>query len=554
MAVSETTPLLKAGQDISVSDNDSHDVNNDTGSVPAKAKIFWVLGAMWSAVFLSALDGTIVATLVSPIGSYFEASHQASYLGTAYLLSVCCFTPLYGRLAEILGRKGAMLVALSLFSLGTLLCGIANSMLALIVARAVAGMGGGGILTVSSVAMSDLVPLNERGLYQGLQAMLYGLGSGLGGPLGGFINDWLGWRWAFLIQMPLLVLSVLLVTLNANIPYTEKPATVAQKLARIDWLGSLTLVSFVGCFLVAVTLKTAEEMPWSAPEVWGLLLISGVSGVVFVLVEAFVSAEPILLLRLLKRRTPLSTSIATGAITISAFSTMYSVPLYFSAVKLRSASEAGAHLLPNSVFIVLGALVSGWLIRVTGKHWFLSIACAGAVVCANLLMASWNENTSAFDLWFDIVPSGGGTSSLYGTTIIALISSVSHADMPVATGMYFLFRTTGQVLGVSMSGALVQSVLLSQLRTRIHAPNAEELIREIRHSTYIIPTLEPELRAAAVTSWAIALRTVFIFNAAFAFLALLACLPIEEHELQSTAKTPVKSSTTPSGVENRDVV
>jgi len=133
--------------------------------------LIWILAGLWSAVFLGALDGTIVATLMTPIGNYFNKSNQASYIGTAYLLSVCCFTPLYGRLSDIIGRRGAMLLALTLFGTGTISCGLAPSMEALIAARAVAGMGGGGMMTVSSVAVTDLIPLKQRGLYQGMANM-----------------------------------------------------------------------------------------------------------------------------------------------------------------------------------------------------------------------------------------------------------------------------------------------------------------------------------------------------------------------------------------------
>jgi len=125
----------------------------------SKTDLYWILAGLWSGVLLGAFDGTVVATLLSPIGSEFKASHQSSYIGTAYLLSVCCFTPLYGRLADILGRKGAMLLALSLFGSGTILCGFAPSMKILIAARAIAGMGGGGVMTVASIAVTDLIPL-----------------------------------------------------------------------------------------------------------------------------------------------------------------------------------------------------------------------------------------------------------------------------------------------------------------------------------------------------------------------------------------------------------
>lgn len=162
--IEETSPLLGHRRTESYRTlvaNEGLPKANDQG-VPG-VSLVWVLAALWSAVFLGALDGmlsrrlfttglsctstttgTIVATLLSPIGAYFNRSNQSSYIGTAYLLSVCCFTPLYGRLSDILGRKGAMLLALSLFGSGTLLCGIAPSMNVLIVARSIAGMGGGG--------------------------------------------------------------------------------------------------------------------------------------------------------------------------------------------------------------------------------------------------------------------------------------------------------------------------------------------------------------------------------------------------------------------------
>ncbi|KAF8313422.1 MFS general substrate transporter [Clavulina sp. PMI_390] len=552
MVASERTPLLNTTQDVTTSVESTPAITPATPKEPSRAELLWVFSALFSAVFLGALDATIVATLVSPIGSYFNSSHQASYLGTSYLLSLCCFTPLYGRLADILGRKGALLLALSLFGFGTLLCGLANSMYMLIVARAIAGMGGGGIMTVSSVAMSDLVPLKQRGLVQGVGNLIAGFAAGLGGPLGGYINDSLGWRLAFLIQMPILAISYVLIVFKANVPFTVKPATLREKLARIDWLGSLTLVAFVGCFLVAVTLRTTEEMRWSAPAVWGLFLISGVSGIAFVLVEAFVSAEPILPLRLLKQRTPLSIAIANFFVSMVWFSVLYNVPLYFSAVKLQSASEAGAHLLPIAIIGSLGSILAGWLMRATGKYWWLTLATASLSFISSLLMVNWNDKTSSFKLWFDIIPLGFGVASVLTTLLIGLISSVSREDMAVATGISYLFRTTGQVLGVSMSGALAQSILRTQLRERIHIPNADELIREIRHSTSIIRTLEPELQGAAVNSWAIALRAVFIFNASVAFLSMLACLPIQEFELPSTLAGTGKPAAPAATTQNED--
>jgi len=154
---SESSPLLSPPRDLDANDEPEASIPASPDPVIihlSKADLIWVLVGLWSPVFLGALDGTIVATLMTPIGNYFNKSNQASYIGTSYLLSVCCFTPLYGRLSDILGRRGAMLLGLTLFGAGTICCGFAPSMEALIAARAVAGMGGGGSVPTARFASS----------------------------------------------------------------------------------------------------------------------------------------------------------------------------------------------------------------------------------------------------------------------------------------------------------------------------------------------------------------------------------------------------------------
>ncbi|KLO12822.1 vacuolar amino acid permease [Schizopora paradoxa] len=457
----------------------------------SRADLIWVLAGLWSAVFLGALDGTIVATLLTPIGSHFQKSNQASYIGTAYLLSVCCFTPLYGRLSDILGRKGAMLLALSLFGSGTIFCGFAPSMESLIAARAIAGMGGGGLLSVSSVAVTDLIPLKQRGLYQGMAN----------------------------ISIPVLAFSAILVFTKVSIklPSDVEKRSTYDKLRRIDFFGSTTLVITVGCALLGFSLKTSEELPWTHPLILGLFAISVAFGVAFVLVETYVAPFPVMPLHLITRRTPLFVSLANF--------------VYFSAVKLQSASSSGLHLLPHSVALSTGSVFAGWLMRRTGKLYLLTLLSALSATMSTLLLCFWGERTSSFHLWLDIVPQGFGMASLITSTLIAMIASVTREDLAVATGITYLFRTTGQVLGVSLSGAALQALLLRSLRQKITGPHAGDIIEAIRHSTSIIPTLEPEMRKAAVDAYGSALQIVFVFQATANFLAFLCCLPIQENPL-----------------------
>ncbi|KAI9466769.1 vacuolar amino acid permease [Lactarius psammicola] len=473
---------------------------------------------------------------MTPIGNYFNKSNQASYIGTSYLLSVCCFTPLYGRLSDILGRRGAMLLGLTLFGAGTICCGIAPSMEALIAARAVAGMGGGGIMTVSSVTLTDLIPLKQRGLYQGLANIMFGLGSGIGGPLGGWMNDTFGWRSAFLFQIPILAFSFVLVTLKVSVPISEevKNQSLYSKMRRMDFAGSATLAVTIGCLLLGFSIKSSESLPWSHPLIYGLFINSAVFAVLFVVVEARWAPYPVMPLHLITQRTPLAVCLANFFGSTAAFITIYNVPLYFSAVRLNSSTDTGLHLLPHSIALSSGSVFAGWIMRRTGKLYTLTLVSAALAVYSSIQIAMWNENSSQWHLWVDIVPQGFGMASVITSTLIALIACVSKTDVAVATGITYLFRTTGQVLGVSLSGTLLQSILLSKLRQRIHGPNAEESISRIRHSTDVVKSLDPVLRKLAIESYADALRVVFICQLVLNVLALLSCTAIQENPLPGT--------------------
>ncbi|KAH7100557.1 vacuolar amino acid permease [Auriculariales sp. MPI-PUGE-AT-0066] len=452
----------------------------------SKRDLAWVLFALWSAVFLGALDGTVVATIIPPIGAYFNKSHQASYLGTSYLLSICCVSGVYG--------------------VGTAACGFAPSMEALIAFRALAGLGGGGI------TVTDLIPLKRRGLYQGLANILFGFGAGIGGPLGGWLNDVWGWRSAFIVQIPIIILSGVLISLKVDIPLP--PAVAAQstreKLARIDYLGALTLMSTVATLLLGVSLKTDEDLPWSSPVVIGLLITAALSAVAFVFVESKVAKEPILPMSLLTERTPAAVGSTNLCVSV------------------------GLHLLPNSIALSIGSVYAGWHMRRTGKYWNLSVVSASLTLAASILLACWSKETHPIHLWLDIVPSGLGASALITSTLIALISSVDRSLIAVATGLSYLFRTTGQVLGVALSGALIQGVLMRKLQESITGPDAADIIQRVRHSTDEILKLDPVNRDAAIGAYGAALRAAFIAQAVVGFLALVSCLPIEEFPLPGT--------------------
>ncbi|KAL7424041.1 hypothetical protein Q5752_001626 [Cryptotrichosporon argae] len=516
-----------------------------------------LLAALWSATFLGAFDSTVIATLLSPISSSFSAFHLASWLGTAYLLSVSCFTPVYGRLSDGLGRRNAQTVAMAFFILGTLGCAAAPGMGWLIAARALAGVGGGGIMSVGSIIVSDLVDLSRRGLYQGYANLLFGLGAALGGPVGGWIAETVGWRIAFGAQVPLLVASA--VAIAVLVPRETRPdagpaadadadgsgsgtapVSLAARLRRLDYAGTLSLVGAIGALLLAVSIRTAATHPsgrdyrFADTPVLGLLLASAALSALFVLVEAKFAPEPVLPLSLLTHRTPLAVALSNFFMATSIFSVLYNVPLYFTAVRVTSSSAAGAHLLPNSILVGVGSLTVGLVMRKTRSYYAPMIASAAVIVASTAAMLTWNETSPAWLTWVAQAPSGFGYAGVLTSTLVALMAHVTKAgrgEIAVATSMTYTFRTTGQVLGVALSSALLQSVVASNLA--LARPNGVSIppavVRTIRRDTSAIRALDPAFRDAAVGAYAHGLHVVAWANFALA-LATLAVLCVAKNE------------------------
>ncbi|KAJ7290214.1 MFS general substrate transporter [Mycena rebaudengoi] len=507
-----------------------------------------LMTGIWSLTFTASLDATIVATLISTIGSSLQSMQLSSWVGTSYLLALCAFTPLYGRLANILGRRTSILIACSLFGVGTILCGLANNMTQLIVFRFIAGSGGGGITVVSSVIVSDCIPLKSRGLFQGFANLVFALGGAIGAPLGGYFGDTIGWRAAFLYQSPFLIFAIFILSIKIREPQFVLAAartSITAKLKRIDYAGSATLITTLGTFLVGTNFKSTYGYGWGDVQVWGFLAASGVLAVLFILIELKLAAEPAMPVSMLKRGTPGFVALNNFLLASLAFSTVYNTPLYFTAARLRSSTNTGAHLITNSLGVAIGSLSAGWYMRKTGHYWTLQAFAGLCIITANFTLASWDENTPEWVLYVTLMPSGYGFATMLTTTLIALIASVPREDIPIATGISYLFRTSGQVLGVALSATLTQTLLAHHLRARITGDDAPEIISKILASTAYIRTLPADLQQHATTSWALALRAVFYCQSVMAVCLFLSVLPIEEHPLPETVVAPAKPAVQP---------
>ncbi|KAL1947127.1 hypothetical protein VTO73DRAFT_14088 [Trametes versicolor] len=499
---------------------------------------YGILAGIWAATFLSSLNTTLVATLLPSISSEFNKAHQASWLGTAYLLATCTFTPLYGRLCNVMGRRGANQLAVFFAGLGTVACGFAPNMELLIAARFLGGIGGGGTFTTATIITSDMYSLRNRGLTQGVAAVFSSLGMGLGGPLGGFIADRLGWRWAFLIQLPLFLVSFLLTSINLHYVTPGRSKSTKEVLKRIDYGGSAALLVSVLSILLWLSMRFSEEHPWASPTVYVPFTLAIVFAAVFVYVELRIAPEPILAPFLLAEKIPVLVGVSNFLVATCNFTVMYNFPMWFQTVALTSASEAGAHLIPNGVSVSCGSLFAGWMMHRTGRYKTLNLIFGIFPFVSAILLAFMREDSPPIQQWLSILPLGFGNAVVLQTMLIALLAHLPADAMAVGTGFGQLFRGIGQVGGVAISSALFQSVLTSELRKRIHTPDAESMISKIRRSSTLVARLPPDLQRAARDSYARSLRAVFIFAAVATFLAYLVRLPIPDQVLDQPRPRP----------------
>src|SRR5690554_222414 len=245
-------------------------------------------------MLLAALDQTIVATALPTIVGELGGLDHLAWVVTAYMLATTVSTPLYGKLGDLLGRKRIFQVAIVIFLIGSVLCGLATSMNQLIAFRAVQGIGGGGLMVLAQAIIADIVSPRERGRYQGYFGAVFGASSVAGPLIGGFLTEHASWRWVFYVNLPIGLVA--LVVTSAVLP-----ASVRRARVRIDWLGTTVLSAAIVC-LVLVTTWGGNEHAWGSPLIVGLSAAAVVLGVVFVLVERRVE-EPAIPLRLFRNRT-----------------------------------------------------------------------------------------------------------------------------------------------------------------------------------------------------------------------------------------------------------
>jgi EmrB/QacA subfamily drug resistance transporter len=406
----------------------------------------WALLGVMLAMLLSMLDNTIVGTSMPTIVRELGGFNHLSWVVTAYTLATAASTPVWGKLGDLQGRKHIYLISIAVFLAGSALSGAAQSMTWLIASRAVQGIGAGGIGAGAFALIAALVPPRERGRYQGMTASIMAIGTIAGPLLGGFVTGHFGWRWAFYINLPLGVATLIWCQAMLRLPRLRKQV-------RIDWPGIALLTAAITSVTLAAT-WAGTTYPWAAWQVLGLFAFAVLCLVAFIAVERR-SPEPVLPPRVFSshRNFPLAIALITAAGVVMFGCSLY-LPIFQQSVQHASATSSGLLLLPMMIPIVVVSQIGGRYMSATGRYKIFPVVGAALMTVGLILLSTMGTDTSrtTTSLYMALVGIGLGCQMQMVTTIAQ--NSVEMRDMGAASASLNLFRTIGGSIGIAVFGSL----------------------------------------------------------------------------------------------------
>ncbi|KAH9943934.1 Mfs1.2 [Amylocystis lapponica] len=502
---------------------------NNTLSAKARGARFWLLFfALFISFLLVLLENASVGTALPTIAHDLNAT-QFAWIGTAYGISATAFLPLCGGLTEAFGRRPVMIVSLFVFALGSALAGSAQSFSWLIAARGhclvsahgsavIQGLGGGGLTAVPTIIVSDLVPLRERGLYSGLLGLAWSIAGGIGPLVGGALSKPDQWRWIFYLTLPLCGVAVVLVVFLLRLP--TPPGTLRTKLAKLDWIGNVIVVSASVSLTIGVTWG-GVQYPWGSVRVLAPLTL-GIAGLVsFFVYELLWSQAPMVSSCLLSNRTSISGYFQTTILSINYLSILYYLPVYFQACKLASPLGSGVDLLATSMIVSPMTIAAGVFVTLT-KTYRAPIWAGWTLVIAGmtLLGTLHADSPRVFGIGFQVL-TAVGIGLVFTSTYFPVLAPIPVALTAPALSFYVFLRSFGQIWGVVVGSTILQNELARRLPYAFAAqfPAGAEIAYE---AIPVVPALAPALQGEVRAAFADALAVLWRVNAGIAA-AGLAC-------------------------------
>ncbi len=487
-------------------------------------EIMVVLGGLMTGMFLVSLNQTIVSTALPTIAGELGGLDLIAWIVTAYLLAATTAMPLFGRMSDLYGRKRLFQSAIVIFLVGSVLSGAALDMPMLIAARAVQGIGGGGVMALAMTIVGDMLSPRERGRYQGYLGAVLGLAAVTGPLLGGFIVDHLDWRWVFLVNVPIGIVALVVTSRVLSLPHHR----VEQ---RLDLIGAGLLVTGVTALLL-VTAWGGSELPWRSPLIVSLGLGGTILSLLFVLRQRS-APQPIIPLGLFASRTFTLITVAGFVVGAAMFASIVFLPVFFQLVTGASATEAGLLLSPLMGGFVLTSMISGRLITRTGRYRAHPITGTVLVAVALGSMSTMDATTSRLEAGLFTAVMGVGLGLVLHNLILIAQNDVPAGDLGAATATINFSRTLGGSIGTAVFGAVMAAGLARRLGdVRIDGVALDPAL--VQGSPATILALEPSIRDAVVDAFAGALSMVFLAGVPLALLACVLLMLLPDLALRET--------------------
>lgn len=498
------------------------DANSTSLSRQAIVAIFM---ALLVAMFAAALDQTVVATALPTIVGDLDGATHMLWVTTAYVLASTVAMPIYGKLGDLIGRRGLFLGALALFALGSVACALANAMAELIVGRAMQGLGGGGLMILSQAIVADVVPPRRRAWYLSIMGIAYAVPTVAGPLLGGFFTDTVGWRWAFWMNVPLSALAIFVAA-------TTLPVTRCRyRRGSFDVWGALALATSLSALTLAISLG-GTTVPWNSPTVLGLLAGAVVAAIAFSRAEAR-AAQPIMSPALLKSRNFLVCATGGFITMFVMMGTLTYLPTYYQVVDQMSATGAGYMELPMNIAWFVASLISGALVAQRGRYKRLMVVGFVLLVAGVLALCGITLETPVLLIAAVLCLVGFGIGLTFEILVLIVQNEFPASDVGMSTAATNLVREMGTTLGTAVAGALFTSRLAGTLSQSLASVGGMGMlgVNASALTPAIVRDLPDAVREAVRLAYNDALVPVFWVMAALSACGLACMLLLRERPL-----------------------
>jgi EmrB/QacA subfamily drug resistance transporter len=413
-----------------------------------------ILISVLLGIFLSALDQTIVGTALPVIVTDLKGNDVYTWAFTSYLLTATVSGPIYGKLSDIFGRRPLFIFGVSIFLLGSILCGLSQNMAMFIAFRGLQGLGAGALFPIALAIIGDIFAPSERGKYQGFFGAVFGLSTLIGPAIGGIITDTIGWHWIFYVNVP--IGAVVLYVIWRVLP-THHERDVERS---IDYAGAVLLVAALVPILIGFTNKQFGE--WTDLDVGGLIVLGLVLAVVFVFAESR-AREPIVPLGLFRIRTFTASVLAFFFAIIGFFAAVVFLPRWFQFVLGSSATESGYQILPLLFGLIVSAVTTGQIVARVGRYKTLTFISLLMTALGLFLLTNIRPDTPLPLLWLWMAITGIGVGPTFAVFTLAVQNAVPVRSLGSATSSLTLFQQIGGTVGLAVTGSLLGSVLVAEM-------------------------------------------------------------------------------------------